>query len=158
MSRRRPNYRLVKIHRNYTVEEVADLFCIHKNTVREWVKKGLPLCDEKRPALILGRVLAEFLQTQRTKNKRTCQAGEMYCLRCREPRKPVPDLLDYQPITDKVGNLTAVCSHCDALMNKRVSYAKLPVIQAQMGVTFPQAQKHIRDSNQPSLNSDLKGG
>ncbi|MEN0038410.1 MAG: helix-turn-helix domain-containing protein [Cellvibrio sp.] len=157
MIKRRPNYRLVKIHRNYTVEEVADLFGIHKNTVRQWIKKGLPLCDQKRPALILGRILAEFLQTQHTKNKRTCQAGEMYCLRCREPRKPVPDLLDYQPITDKVGNLTAVCSHCDALMNKRVSYAKLPAIQAQMGVTFPQAQKHIRDSNQPSLNSDLKG-
>jgi hypothetical protein len=155
--KRRPNYRLVKIHRTYTVEEVASLFGIHKNTVREWIKKGLPLCDEKRPALILGRILAEFLQTQRSKNKRTCQAGEMYCLRCREPRTSVPGLLEYQPITDKVGNLMAFCSHCEALMNKRVSFSKLPVIQAQMGITFPQAQKHIGDGNQPSLNSDLKG-
>lgn len=157
MIKRRPNYRLVKIHRNYTVEEVADLFCIHKNTVRQWIKKGLPLCDQKRPALILGRVLAEFLQAQKAKNKRTCQPGEMYCLRCREPRKPVADLLEYQAITDKVGNLMAICSHCNALMNKRVSYSKFPAIQAQMGVIFPQAQKHIGDSNQPSLNSDLRG-
>ncbi len=157
MIKRRPNYRLVKVHRNYTVEEVADLFGIHKNTVRQWIKKGLPLCDQKRPALILGRVLAEFLQAQKIKNKRTCQPGEMYCLRCREPRKPVADLLEYQVITDKVGNLMAMCSHCNALMNKRVSYSKLPAIQAQMGVTFPQAQKHIGDSNQSSLNSDLRG-
>lgn len=147
MIKRRPNHRLVKIHRTYTVEEVASLFCIHKNTVREWIKKGLPLCDEKRPALILGRVLAQFLQTQKSKNKHTCQAGEMYCLRCREPRKPVPDLLEYQTITDKVGNLMAICSHCSALMNKRVSLLKLPLIQAQLGITFPQAQKHIGDGS-----------
>lgn len=156
MIKRRPNHRLVKIHRNYTVEEVASLFGIHKNTVRQWIKKGLPLCDEKRPVLILGRVLAEFLQAQKTKNKRVCQPGEMYCLRCREPRKPVADLLEYQAITDKVGNLVAICSHCNALMNRRVSYSKLSAIQAQMGVTFPQAQKHIGDSNQASLNSDLR--
>lgn len=158
MIKRRPNYRLVKIHRNYTVEEVADLFGIHKNTVREWIKKGLPLCDEKRPALILGRVLAEFLQAQKAKNKRTCQPGEMYCLRCREPRKPVPDLLEYQATTDKVGNLMAICSYCNALMNRRISLAKLPLIQEQMGITFPQAQKHISDGSRPSLNSDMTIG
>lgn len=156
MIKRRPNYRLVKIHRSYTVEEAADLFSIHKNTVRGWIKKGLPLCDEKRPVLILGRALVEFLKAQKSKNKRTCQAGEMYCLRCREPRKPVPDMVEYQPITDKVGNLTALCLHCCALMNKRVSRLKLPLIQAQIGITFPQAQKHIGDGSQPSLNSDLK--
>lgn len=121
MIKRRPNHRLVKIHRSYTVEEVADLFGIHKNTVREWIKKGLRLCDEKRPALILGRVLAEFLKAQKSNNKRTCKAGEMYCLRCREPREPVPDLLEYRAITEKVGNLMAICSHCSALMNKRVA-------------------------------------
>ena len=55
MRKRRPNYRLVKIHRNYTVEEVARLFGTHNNTVRAWVKAGLPTCDGKRPTLILGR-------------------------------------------------------------------------------------------------------
>ena len=41
MRKRHPNPRLVKIHRNYTVEEIATLFGIHKNTVRDWVKAGL---------------------------------------------------------------------------------------------------------------------
>ena len=35
---RRFNPRRVKIHRNYTVEEVARLFGVHKNTVRDWLK------------------------------------------------------------------------------------------------------------------------
>jgi len=42
-------------YRNYTVEEIAKLFGVHRNTVRQWVKQGLPTSDRKRPMLILGR-------------------------------------------------------------------------------------------------------
>ena len=84
MRKRRPNYRLVKIHRSYTVEEVARLFGTHKNTVRAWVKAGLPTCDSKRPTLILGRELAAYLQARRTKNKRPCQPAGI------SPSLPLP--------------------------------------------------------------------
>src|SRR5216683_7791116 len=91
MGARHPNPRLVKIHRNYTVEEIALRFGVHKNTVREWVKRGLPtVADKKRPMLILGADLAAFLQARRAKNKRTCQAGEIYCVRCRSPKARQP--------------------------------------------------------------------
>ena len=105
MRKRRPNPRLVKIHRSYTVEEVARLFGTHKNTVRAWVKAGLPTCDSKRPTLILGRELAAYLQARRTKNKRPCQPGEIYCVRCRAPKSPAGDMAEYQPITARLGNL-----------------------------------------------------
>ena len=48
MATRHPNYRLAKIHRNYKVEEIAKLFGNHRNTVREWVKGGLPTIDRRR--------------------------------------------------------------------------------------------------------------
>jgi hypothetical protein len=83
MRKRHPNPRLAKIHRNYTVEEVAALFDVHKNSVRNWVKGGLPTSDDRRPMLILGRDLVAFLQARRVKNKRPCQPGEIYCMRCR---------------------------------------------------------------------------
>ena len=85
---RHPNYRLVKTHRTYTVEEIASLFHVHRNTVREWVKRGLPTCDDRRPMLILGPELAAFLQARRLKNRQTCAPGELYCVRCRAPRVP----------------------------------------------------------------------
>ncbi len=88
MSKRHPNPRLAKIHRNYTVDEVAHLFGVHRNTVREWVKRGLPTTDGKRPMLILGCDLVAFLGARRAKNKRTCQPGEIYCVRCRAPKAP----------------------------------------------------------------------
>jgi hypothetical protein len=88
MHKRRPNHRLVKIHRSYTVEEAARVFGIHKNTVRAWIDAGLPVCKDMRPHLILGRELAAFLQARRAKKKRPCAPGEMYCFRCRVPRTP----------------------------------------------------------------------
>ena len=69
MGYRHPNPRLVKIYRNYSVEEIARLFGLHKNTVRNWLKQGLPAIDDRRPILILGRELSRFLQERRQKAK-----------------------------------------------------------------------------------------
>jgi hypothetical protein len=51
---RHPNPRLVKIHRSYTVEEVARNLRKHKNTVRAWIKQGLRPIDGRRPTLFTG--------------------------------------------------------------------------------------------------------
>ena len=155
MSKRHPNPRLAKIHRNYTVEEVAALFGVHRNTVREWVKRGLPTNDDRRPMLILGRDLVAFLRARRAKNKRSCQPGELYCVRCRAPRAPAGDMADYQPVTEMFGNLIAICSDCEAMMYRRVSLAKLEEVRGKLDLTMPQALLHIDESARPSVNSDL---
>ncbi len=84
-----------KIHRNYTVVEIAILFSVHKNTVRAWIKKGLPVIDSQKPMLILGLELKTYLQASRQQMKRKCKLGEMYCMRCKCPRKPFENLVDY---------------------------------------------------------------
>lgn len=155
MSKRHPNPRLAKIHRNYTVEEVAGVFGVHRNTVREWVKQGLPTNDGRRPMLILGADLVAFLRARRVKNKRTCQPGEMYCVRCRAPRAPAGDMADYQAVTVTLGNLIAICSTCEAMMYRRVSLARLEQVRGKLDITLPQALPHIAESAEPSVNSDL---
>ena len=146
MATRHPNHRLAKIHRNYTVEEIATLFTVHRNTVREWVKRGLPTSDQQRPMLILGRDLAAFLQAQRLKNKRTCQPGEIYCVRCRVPRNPAGDLAEYQPVTTTLGNLVGICPDCESMMYRRVNLAKLEQVRGKLDITMPQALRHIAES------------
>jgi Helix-turn-helix domain len=146
MGKRRPNYRLVKIHRNYTVEEIARLFGMHKNTVRSWVKAGLATCDGKRPILILGRELAGYLKTRRTKNKRPCEQGEIYCVRCRAAKKPAGDMAEYQPITATLGNLMGICPNCEGMIFKRASFEKLALIRAKLDITITEARRPVNES------------
>lgn len=155
MGKRHPNHRLVKIHRNYTVEEVARLFGHHKNSVRTWVKSGLPTIDKQRPMLILGSELVAFLKARRVKNKCTCQPDEIYCVRCRAPKKPANGLVEYNPVTETTGNLVAICPTCESIMNRRTSLAKSAEFLRQMSITLPQAQRHISERDEPSVNSDL---
>lgn len=139
MKKRHPNHRLVKIHRSYTVEEIANLFGIHRNTVRHWVKEGLASIDDKRPMLILGHDLVEFLQARRVKHKQTCKPGELYCVRCRSPKSPAGNMADYFPITEKFGNLVAICPDCNAMMNRHVSMARIGEFCTKMDISFPEA-------------------
>ena len=156
MKRHRPNPQRVKIHRSYEVADIAELFGIHRNTVRQWRKQGLPMTDTRRPQLITGHALRAFLQTKRSKHKRPCQPGELYCLRCRTPQKQACDTADFQADTEKVGKITAICPAYDCLMHQRISMATLEKIRATLNITITQAPQRIGDSNQPIVNSDLK--
>jgi hypothetical protein len=138
------------------VEEIACLFGTHKNTVRAWVKTGLPTNDRKRPILILGRDLAAYIIVRRTRNKRPCQPGEVYCVRCRVPKRPAGDMAEYQPITEKSGNLIGICPDCYSMICQRVSLAKLAQVRGNMDITFPQAQGQVSNRIQPTVNRDLE--
>jgi hypothetical protein len=155
MRKRHPNYRLVKIHRSYSVEEIARLFNTHKNTVRRWVKEGLTTTDDKHPMLILGHVLASFLQARRIKNKQTCKPGEIYCVRCRVPKLPAGSMAEYSFITDKFGNLRAICPDCHSIMNRRVSLAKIDQIFSGIDIIYSDAVQRLRESSKLTVNSDL---
>lgn len=156
MPRRHPNYRLAKIHRSYSVQEGATLLGVHRNTVREWIRQGLPTTDRTRPLLILGRDLAAFLLARRVKNKRTCQAGEIYCVRCRHPRTPAGDMAEYQPVTEKTGNLVGICPACECMIYRRVSLVRLEQVRGKLEITMPKVSTRIDESAQPSVNSDFR--
>ena len=63
---RRHDCRRVKIHRTYTIAEVAALVGVHKHTVSRWIAEGPPTTDHKRPFLIHGADLRAFLKNART--------------------------------------------------------------------------------------------
>lgn len=153
-----PNPRLVKIHYSYTVGEVARLLKKHKNTIRTWIKKeGLRPIDGRRPTLIHGLELVRFLQARRKNRKRPCPPGHMYCLKCRAPKQPAAGMVDYLPIADISGNLRALCPDCGTLMHRRVAFADLNILGANLNIAFPQAVSRIRESAIASVNCDSKG-
>ena len=146
---RRANHRLVKIHYSYTVEEVARLFGIHKNTVREWLRHGLSTIDKRRPLLILGKELFRFLKSRRDSAKRPCKPGELYCVKCRQSREPAGGMTEFKPLADPIGNLVGICPVCNSMMYRRANRLRL---EARSAV----AETHISQSGHPSLNSDFR--
>ena len=131
------------------------LFDVHKNTVRIWLKSGLETVDGRRPVLILGRTLSGFLYARRKDNRRRCQPGQFYCMRCRAPKTSTAGSAEYLPITSIFGNLRGTCSDCGTRMYRRVSLQKIPLLAGILQVALPQGQPRIEDTACPSLNCDL---
>jgi hypothetical protein len=65
-------------------------------------------------------------------------------------------MAEYSPITEKFGNLIAICPDCDAFMNRHVSLAKIGQDRGKIDISFPEEVRHLIDSTKPTVNSDLK--
>ena len=144
-----------KIHRNYTVEEIALLYSVHKNTVRLWLKDGLPAIDQRRPILISGADLRRYWQNKWVSRKRKCQPYEMYCMRCRIPQRPAENMADYEPLNLDNGRLIGLCPGCGGIINKFVKSTRLDELRDQLDITQTQPLKHISESDNPLVNSDF---
>lgn len=157
MATRRPNHRLVKKHRSYTVEEIASLLRVHRNTVHQWIKRaGLPTIDGQRPMLVLGQDLIDFLLARRHRNKQRCQPGEIFCVRCRAPKAPAGDIADYIPRTPKLGQLIGICPTCDRFIYRSVNPTRLEQVRGKLVVKWPKASERIDESAVALVNCDFE--
>jgi len=116
----------IRIHQSYEVAELADLLMCTQQTVRAWIRDGLPVLSAQRPILILGFELRKYLKDRDAKAKRPTALGEFYCMRCRKPRKPFGMLVDYIPINESRGRLVALCSVCETTCSGFATKASLP--------------------------------
>jgi hypothetical protein len=157
MGARHPNPRLVKIHRTYSVEEIARLFSTHKNTVRNWLRQGLTAIDRQRPALVLGSELIRFLRERRQKAKQKCGPGRIYCIACRAPKVPAGNVVDCILATATAGNLCGICPDCERMIYRRLNLGKIEAIRGDLEITVRQPQARIRETAGPSVNCDSSG-
>ncbi|MER9528549.1 hypothetical protein NKI89_01875 [Mesorhizobium sp. M0309] len=146
MAKRRQNPRLAKSLHCYTIIEVADLYGVHRNTVRHWLANGLQALDAKRPVMVHGTALNRFHMARRDMVAQTCGPGEVYCLGCRRPRKPAGLIADFTPLTEKVGTLSAICPVCEGMMTQRVNSARLQDFAAEVEVSARPAPEAIKES------------
>jgi excisionase family DNA binding protein len=154
MSRnRRADWRRIKGKYSYTVEEAARALNLHRNTVRHWVRRGgLSAMTASRPHLILGAVLVEFLKARRLAVKRKCGLGELYCLKCRAPRKPVAELIEHRPMASGRIRIVAICSTCEGLMHRFVANRNLEASLREFGVLSGPADGSLTDTGYLSLD------
>ena len=154
MGHRHPNPRLAKIHRNYSVEELAHLFGVHKNTVRNWLTQGLESIDDQRPTLVRGEELRRFLSARRARKKQACGPGRIYCLPCHEPKVPAGKMADCIQTSPTVATLQGICPDCNRLIYRRMNPQKLAAVRGDLDVRATQAEVRIRDAADPNVNCD----
>jgi hypothetical protein len=150
------NSRRVKIHRSYTLDDVAQLFGCHRNTIRCWLKQGLKPIDGRRPVVFEGLTLAAFLEARRGARRRRLKPGEIYCLPCRAPKDPAGNMAEYVPVTDARGNLRGICPTCDRLIHRMVSRSLIEAVRGNLDVTFTEPSARIRETNSPSVDCNFK--
>lgn len=150
----RVNPNRVKSHFSYTAGELAACLNVHKNTVRNWQRKGLAPIDGQRPTLFQGATVRAFLKSQRASRKRPCAPGTIYCLPCREPRRPALGMVDYQPMRHESGNLRAICEVCETVMHRRIRFADLERKMPGCEVQITQGTSSLNGQSSPSLNCD----
>jgi hypothetical protein len=148
-----PNLCLIRIHCSYSVEEVARLLNRHKSNVRTWIREGLSTIDGRRPTLIHGLDLKNFLRKRRQSTKQTCPPGHFFCVKCRAPRPPADGRAEYLPLTSASGMLRAICPDCGILMHRRACLSNLNSF-SNLQIEYPQGGSRIIDCEPPFLSSD----
>lgn len=156
MSARRINPNRVKMHFSYTASELADCLGVHKNTVRNWQRQGLAAIDDCRPFLFQGETVRTFLKARRASRKRPCAPGTIYCLTCREPRRPALGMVEYQPIRATSGNLRGICEVCETVIHRRIRFAELEQKMPGCEVKIMQGPASLSGQVSPSQNCDFK--
>lgn len=131
------NKRRYPIHRikagvSYDTAEVARLIGVHRNTVRQWLKGGLRVIDAHRPLLIHGRALKDFLAEKQEARRQTCAIDELFCFRCRAPRRPWGGLADVVLATDKIARATALCIVCETTMHRTLRCVDVPIFKERI--------------------------
>jgi len=115
MSKRVP-YSRIKSNRTYTFEEAANQLERSPATIRRWVRReGLLCLSERRPYLLLGSTLKEFLRAKFRKSGAKLGPTEFLCFTCKVPRNAVGEMVDYVPISMSRARLLALCSVCGSL-------------------------------------------
>ena len=118
VKKRTHNGRLLKAKRYYDFGEIAELLNVHLRTVQIWKKEGLRVLDDKKPFLIKGQDLRDFLKARRRSRKQPLSIGEFFCPRCRAPRKSRPDQLTAEATGRQLGRthkqvlIRGVCEVC----------------------------------------------
>jgi excisionase family DNA binding protein len=155
MPRHRFDRRKIKRNHNYTIEQAARTIGASKGTIRRWLEKRLPAIRDRKPYLILGEDLIDYLDRQ-ARPKQPCPPGTCYCVKCKTAKRPAGDIAEFVPVNARSGNLRGICPDCGSLAHRRHSYAQLEAIRSFLDVTIVEPVTRLNDGSQHSTNDHLQ--
>lgn len=146
----------IKKYYNYTVGDAARTLGVCKNTVRNWIKQGLPVLSERRPSLIVGDHLITFLNEKRNNKKQHLKPGEIYCVRCRAPVRPEEGIVFYTRKSPTLGSISGFCPECGFIVYRQVSNANLEAACGDLSAQEAQGKVRLIEPTKPSAICDKR--
>jgi hypothetical protein len=147
--KRRYTYNVRRIRRDlsYSIQEIAELFALHPNAVRRWLKEGLRRIDGQKPHLVHGSDLIGFLSRRQEQRKRHCQPGEMFCCRCRARRLPRIGTVTIDTVNTRQSIIRGACELCGTKMNRGVLADRVADAEKAFNLTTtPQRLRETSDA------------
>lgn len=123
------NSNLIISNRSYSTEKIQKLIDIHPQTIRSWCNEGGLTCISKKPILIYGAILKEFIKNRNESHKKTLEFNQMKCFRCKAIS--VPKNNEVTLYNNKNGSIRAVAIHscCEKIelskLYKKIDIEKL---------------------------------
>jgi hypothetical protein len=157
-SRRRKltyNLRLIRAAYSHSIEEIADLFSLHPNAIRQWLKAGLGTIDNRRPYYIHGTQLIAFLSARQRGRKQCCAVDEMFCFRCRAPRRPLRREVIVETLNSRQTLVRGACELCGTKMYRSCSTAKAPDLHQVFTVM---GSARLCETDEPFVKCELDQG
>lgn len=99
---------------SYTIKELSERLPANEKTLLRWIDDGLKIVIGcKKPILILGSELQDFLRKKDAKRKVSLKRSEFYCFRCKVARPAKRGTI--KTLSDRK---TALCRVCNGKMSR----------------------------------------
>jgi hypothetical protein len=157
VANRRHSAQRVKRLRTYNVREAAKVTGATAGTVRHWLKAGLQAVRDCYPTIIRGVDLIDFLNQRSIGRKRPFGPGRLYCLRCKEPRRPAFDEVEFWPDGPHLGSLRGLCPSCTGMMHRRTSVARITAAAGDLRISFPHGDPRLSEPPYAHCNPHSEG-
>lgn len=153
--KRKHNINHIKQNYSYTVNELCEKLGVHKNTVLRWInKEDLKTLGKKKPFLVHGLDLREFLKNRQQSQKNKCKDDEFFCVKCQVPQKPWENMVDIMVMTKNRANMKGLCEKCDRDIYKGLSVKKIEFAKNLFDVGLVH-NLHLLEQGNNACNGDF---
>ena len=156
MANRRHSVRHLQRRRTYNVREAAKATGATAGTVRNWQKFGLAAVVGLYPAIFRGIDIIAFLRKRNRSRKQPCGPARLFCFRCKAPKRPAFNEVEFWADGPKLGKLRGLCPDCTTTMNRRVSLAKLTSAAGDLTVSMRHADSRLSETPMPHCNDHFE--
>jgi hypothetical protein len=151
----RPSIRRIKRLRLYDPMEAARALGVSRQTVWRYKKQGLVCIPNHRPTLFRGVDIIEYVRSRADGRKQRCGPGRLFCLRCKEPKRPAAGMLEFRADAGTLGTLTAICPSCTGLMYRRASLRTLAAAAGGHPVSMQSGLVRLGETTGPHCRDHL---